>query len=214
MSKPFNHKTGPKRVNEGDHLGLVQDVACVQGAGAGDDVLLKSLGGGQSEKQLAANADLLPNRSTSALSTSYAGFWLRAVAAVLDAALALAGTTLVALPLGVLIAVVMAPLHPSEEIINAETAMVLLVILLVHWLSHAVAEASVWQASVGKKLLGLRVSDLAGDRISLARANVRYGVKLLTGLLLGLGWVFVVVALTRNKQGLHDILTRTLVKKI
>lgn len=70
-------------------------------------------------------------------------------------------------------------------------------------------ESSPLQASPGKWLLGLRVTDLDGRRISLLRASGRYLGKGLSAVLLLLG--FVMIAFHRRKQGLHDVLARTLV---
>jgi uncharacterized RDD family membrane protein YckC len=57
--------------------------------------------------------------------------------------------------------------------------------------------------------LSLQVVDIDGDRINFAQATGRFFGKFLSGLLLMIG--FVMVAFTRRKQGLHDILAKTLV---
>ncbi|MFB0613632.1 RDD family protein [Aurantiacibacter poecillastricola] len=70
-------------------------------------------------------------------------------------------------------------------------------------------ESSAWQATVGKKLLGLMVTDLSGNRISFLRALGRYFGKILSSLILMIGYIM--VAFTGKKQGLHDMLASTLV---
>ena len=72
-------------------------------------------------------------------------------------------------------------------------------------------ESSPMQASPGKWLLGMRVTDLDGRRISLMRACAQYAGKGLSALLLLVG--FVMIAFHSRKQGLHDVLARTLVMR-
>ncbi|WNS76981.1 RDD family protein [Bacillus sp. DTU_2020_1000418_1_SI_GHA_SEK_038] len=71
--------------------------------------------------------------------------------------------------------------------------------------------ASKWQATVGKKLLGLKVTDLKGNRISFWRALGRYlAMSFLSGILL-IG--FIIAAFTEKKQSLHDLIAGTTVIK-
>lgn len=80
---------------------------------------------------------------------------------------------------------------------------------LMVWLYFALCESSAWQATIGKRALGIRVTDLHGQRISFPRALGRYLAKLLSAFLLCIG--FLMVAWTQRKQGLHDLLANTLV---
>jgi uncharacterized RDD family membrane protein YckC len=57
--------------------------------------------------------------------------------------------------------------------------------------------------------LGMKVTDLAGNRIFLLRATGRYFAKTISGLILFIG--FIMVAFTEKKQGLHDMIAGTLV---
>jgi uncharacterized RDD family membrane protein YckC len=61
--------------------------------------------------------------------------------------------------------------------------------------------------TVGKKLVGVVVTDTAGGRISLARATGRYLSKLLTALTLLVG--LLALLLSRNRQALHDRIAGT-----
>jgi len=83
--------------------------------------------------------------------------------------------------------------------------------LLVTWLYYALCESSSWQGTVGKKVVGLRVTDLNGNRISFGKATGRHFGKIVSALILGIG--FIMIAFTEQKQGLHDILAGTLVLK-
>ena len=70
-------------------------------------------------------------------------------------------------------------------------------------------ESSIWQATPGKKLLNLKVTDLDGERIGFGKALIRNWSKALSVLILLIG--FLMVAFTKKKQGLHDIIAGTLV---
>lgn len=73
----------------------------------------------------------------------------------------------------------------------------------------AAFEASSWQASPGKRLLGLSVTDLAGQRLGLGRALARQLFKCLD--IASSGLTYLIAGLTERRQGLHDILAGTLV---
>ena len=57
--------------------------------------------------------------------------------------------------------------------------------------------------------MGLVVTDLDGRRISPLRAIGRYFAKILSGIILFIGYIM--VAFTDRKQGLHDMICSTLV---
>lgn len=70
-------------------------------------------------------------------------------------------------------------------------------------------ESSEWQASIGKRIMGLKVIDERGERLTISRAMGRNFAKLLSLLTLMIG--FVMTAFTERKQGLHDKLADTFV---
>jgi uncharacterized RDD family membrane protein YckC len=78
------------------------------------------------------------------------------------------------------------------------------------WLYWAGMESAVWQATLGKCLLGIKVVDSQGYRIGFGRATGRYFGKLVSGLvpfLIG----FVMAGFTPRKQALHDLIASTFV---
>ena len=90
-------------------------------------------------------------------------------------------------------------------------------ILLVLWVAYGgILESSPWQATIGKRVMGLRVYDTAGERLDIARAGGRSLVKdgpfIILGLipagnLLALVWVgahVVVVQRSLYSQAIHD----------
>jgi uncharacterized RDD family membrane protein YckC len=128
----------------------------------------------------------------------YGGFWRRFAAAILD-------LFIVALPMTVLSIIVALITGPMSR----ATAITHLSIPVVLWLYFAIMESRRAGATVGKRVFGLRVADLAGERISFFRASARFFSKIFSVLSLGFG--FLAVPFTRRKQALHDAVTGCLV---
>ena len=81
--------------------------------------------------------------------------------------------------------------------------------MIVSWAYFALMESSTGQGTIGKRILGIAVTDLQGNRISLGRATIRFIVKgCLSGIML-IGYI--VAFFTDKKQALHDIMAGTLV---
>ena len=80
---------------------------------------------------------------------------------------------------------------------------------IIQWLYFSLTESSSWQATLGKKALGLTVTDLEGRRIGFGRATGRYFAKYLSTLILFIGWLM--AGFTEKKQALHDMMAGTLV---
>jgi len=80
---------------------------------------------------------------------------------------------------------------------------------VIAWTYFASFESSTLQATIGKHLLGLQVTDEQGEPISFLRATGRYVGKLLSALPLGLG--FLMVFSSERNQALHDHLASCLV---
>jgi uncharacterized RDD family membrane protein YckC len=70
------------------------------------------------------------------------------------------------------------------------------------WLYEALLTSSRWQATVGRRLVRIVVTDLNGNRLTFARASARYFAKLLSWGTYGIG--FLMQPFTKRKQGLHD----------
>ena len=140
---------------------------------------------------------------------TYAGFWWRFLAYLIDTML----TACVFFPLGFILGVVIVASgeKPSSPSMIAARLGLNGVSLLVSWLYYALCESSSWQGTVGKKIVGLRVTDLNGQRINFGKATGRHFGKILSAMILGIG--FIMIAFTEQKQGLHDIMAGTLVLK-
>lgn len=101
---------------------------------------------------------------------------------------------------------------------------------LLYFFYSALLESSRWQATIGKRILGLYVSDINGGKVTFRKAAIRSGTKILCGIipcsiggfsipiincLGGLGYFFNfgMVLLSDKHQGIHDMVAKTLVTK-
>jgi uncharacterized RDD family membrane protein YckC len=145
----------------------------------------------------------------------YGGFWIRLLAYILDRII----IGILLSPIYIMLAVRMAAdLHrmaPNDPFpfvpVFHFVAIIACVGFIVQWLYEALLTSSSWQATFGKRIVNLKVTDEAGNRISFERATARFFAKILSGLILWIG--FIMIAFTARKQGLHDILAGTLVMK-
>jgi len=163
----------------------------------------------------------LPERSALADSPEsktivHAGFWRRFAAHLIDTALVttvgLGGGMIAGLILG---SAFITPQGSSSKEIEAASFMAGITISLftaiVSWLYFTLMESSPKQATLGKMAMGIVVTDMNADRISFGKANARYWAKLLSSLILSIGYIM--AAFTERKQALHDIIAGTLVMR-
>ncbi len=75
------------------------------------------------------------------------------------------------------------------------------------WLYAAGLEASRSQATIGKRWMGLKVTDLQGERLSFLRASGRYAAKYISALPCFLG--FMGALFSSRGLALHDRLAGT-----
>ena len=139
----------------------------------------------------------------------YAGFWLRFIAMLIDGALFMGVDAILKLLSGGALALMV---RAPDTVVNGVTNYTMNQTwygVALCWLYFTLLESSKWQATIGKKLLKLKVTDEAGAPIGFGKANARYWSKILSCIILFIG--FVMVGFTKKKQGLHDIIARTLV---
>lgn len=80
---------------------------------------------------------------------------------------------------------------------------------IVDWLYFSLMESGRKQATLGKMAVGIKVTDLSGNRISFSKATARYFAKIISGIILLIGY-FMMLWDDRN-QTLHDKIAGTLV---
>ncbi len=145
----------------------------------------------------------------------YGGFWIRFLAFIIDAVI----VRIALIPIFVLFGFNFIGLRAIHGRVGAEdipwiagaASTAALIIFGGQWLYEAVLTSSSWQATVGKKILGLKVTDEAGNRISFARATGRHFAKYISVIILWIG--FIMAAFTERKRALHDMIAGTLVMK-
>lgn len=150
----------------------------------------------------------------------YAGFWLRFVAALIDG-------IIIAIPTApIFFAVFLSSIRSLQDIQRDPTSiwsvlgpklfLFVIVALVGSWLYWSLFESSTWQATPGKKILGLLVSDLNGTRISFGRASGRFFAGRGASSIPSLGGLYylidcICIAFTARKQAVHDMIAGCLV---
>src|SRR3954466_2764103 len=128
--------------------------------------------------------------------TQYAGFWLRVVAAIIDGVLLGVVNSVIGAFFGGGIGAIATQIKPGEEVSSATIAALvgalgtmILITVAIQFVYHAYLESSEKQATVGKMVVGLKVTDLNGQRISFGKASARFFSKILSGLILYIGFM-------------------------
>jgi uncharacterized RDD family membrane protein YckC len=134
--------------------------------------------------------------------TGYAGFWWRALAALLDWIILTVIDGLVAFAVG--IEAMLREGFSSQGPIAIYTTIIGL-------LYFPLLESSRLRATPGKLACGLMVVDEDGRQIGFARAFGRNIGKIVSALIFGIG--FLMAGWTRRKQALHDMMAGCLVLK-
>jgi uncharacterized RDD family membrane protein YckC len=150
----------------------------------------------------------------------YAGFWLRVLAYIIDAiilglfAIPILVGGAMAMGIGGMLTRFPRDENPFENGMPPALLLFIWLCMLVGlcgtWLYFAFLESSEWQATAGKKALGLIVTDMAGRRVTFARASGRHFGKIVTSFIpLGIGYAM--AGFTEKRQALHDMLASCLV---
>lgn len=136
----------------------------------------------------------------------YKGFWIRLVAALIDSIV----LTIIIIFLAVLSLVVFGTTLGE----GAGVGMFFLVLILASLatiLYKPLMEASEYQGTLGKYVLGLKIVDKNGKKISMSSSFVRTILWIIGSQLFLLCLGVLMVGFTEYKQGLHDILANTYV---
>lgn len=141
--------------------------------------------------------------ATAPSSLQFAGFGHRAGAILIDSVLVLVASAIFGGMLGVGMAIMGVGFSSEIE------AFLNVVSVLAVWLYFAGMESSKYQATFGKRLLGLKVTDLNGRPVGFGKATGRHFGKVISGLTFLIGYL--IAAFTEKKQALHDLMAGCLV---
>lgn len=80
---------------------------------------------------------------------------------------------------------------------------------VIGWLYFALLQSSEKQATLGKAAMGIIVVDENYERLTFARATIRYFSKFISGMMLNFGYIM--AGFTKRKRALHDFIAGTYV---
>ena len=161
--------------------------------------------------------------TTAATSVTYASFGARFVALLIDSVIVGCINFIVVAPIMGILGLGVASQVQDGQPISEEQAVgmiaglmagifsAMLAVWIISLLYFAIMESSKAQASVGKMAMGIKVTDLDGNRVSFGKAFLRSIGKVLSQMIMYIGYLM--AAFTEKKQGLHDIIAGTLVLK-
>jgi uncharacterized RDD family membrane protein YckC len=152
----------------------------------------------------------------------YAGFWVRFVAYFVDSLILGIPFTIALFAIFMLAGVGAmmrrnTPVNPNEVAANFAPVFAMMIpvmffLVLVSWLYYAGMESSARQATLGKSVMSLRVTNGEGQRLSFGHASGRFFAKIISGMIpFAIGYIM--AGFTEKKQALHDLIAGTLVLK-
>jgi uncharacterized RDD family membrane protein YckC len=143
----------------------------------------------------------------------YAGFWRRVVAFLIDHAIILLPLTAIVYGVGAFeILIGDDPIAAENSYLDRLTKFSIGLPVFyfgILWLYYALLESGKHQATIGKRIIGMKVTDMEGRRVGFWRCFGRQLGKMVSKATLGIG--FLVAAFTPKKQALHDLFSRCLV---
>ena len=131
----------------------------------------------------------------------YAGFWKRLLAFFVD--------TIITIPIFIIVVTIFALFFSNVYSEGAALFWGNIMGAVINFLYYSLMESSRKQATLGKIALRIKVTDLDGKKISFGKATARYFGKIISSLILLVGHVM--IAFTKKKQGMHDLMAECLV---
>lgn len=140
----------------------------------------------------------------------YAGFWIRVAASLIDGIILSVAMWTVIFIIGMLFVGGAASGSDLTSTAAIAGGMALYGLALIGYVLYfSIMESSARQATLGKMAVGIKVGDQNGNRISFANALGRYFSKIISAMILYIG--FMMVGWDDRKQGLHDKIAGTFV---
>lgn len=141
---------------------------------------------------------------------AYAGFWWRALAVVIDLFFVWLATLIFVTVLSALLSM----LWPTTMSMDNSIVNIIFYYglrLLPAFIYFSVMESSKKQATLGKRIVGIKVASESGEKISFKVAAIRYLASLLSNWTWTIGIGYLVMLFTKKKQTFHDLIAKTIV---
>jgi len=157
------------------------------------------------------------------MNTNYAGFGRRLAALLIDSIILGTVQWIAIMPLLAIFGIGVASNIEAMESMDEAQSMAMagsmmamgftfqIVFLIIQTLYFALLESSSKQATIGKMVLGIIVTDINGNKLDFAKALVRNLCRIISSAILFIGYIM--AAFTEKKQALHDMIASTLVVK-
>ena len=157
------------------------------------------------------------------MNTQYAGFWLRLIAVIIDGIIVGVLESFIFIP--IMVALGLSFFNSTTNVDMEDPGNIVGMIAAIvaaagaYWiLAQAIQilyfsfmEASKNQATLGKMVVGIKVTDTNGQRLDFTKAFLRNLCKLISNFTLLIGYIM--AGFTEKKQALHDMIASTLVVK-
>jgi uncharacterized RDD family membrane protein YckC len=148
---------------------------------------------------------------------NYAGFWIRFVAFIIDGLILNTLAFILILPILGMIGFASFGISELTNMDPEEFGLALFAILaplsianlIMYWLYFAVQQSSSWQATLGKRAVGIIVTDVHGERLTFTTASLRYLGRVISNMTMLIGYI--IAAFTEKKQALHDLIAGSVV---
>jgi uncharacterized RDD family membrane protein YckC len=143
-------------------------------------------------------------------SHAYAGFWLRLIAWLIDqfifflAGLAIRAISMLQFNSG-------ADMSFWNISSMSDFWSLYVIGFMIGWFYYAILESMPTQGTIGKIVMKLRVTNMKEEPVTFARASARYFARYITTATIGIGYI--IIAFTKKKQALHDMISGCLVMK-
>ncbi len=157
------------------------------------------------------------------MNTQYAGFWLRLVALIIDVLIIACLESIVFVPLFVALGfgffgtVSEMDMEDPGNLVGLIAGIVAaagaywILATAIQVLYFSFMESSKSQATLGKMAVGIKVTDMNGERLDFTKAFLRNLCKLISNFTMAIGYIM--AGFTEKRQALHDLIAGALVVK-
>jgi uncharacterized RDD family membrane protein YckC len=150
------------------------------------------------------NTEPLTNAVNSTQTIAYAGFWLRVLASIIDG-------FIVNLIIALFSFLYLWFFVKNNDSFAGNTQAVVRIFYFIVWIIYCPFIESRGGATLGKKIIGLKVLNGNGEPVGFFRSLGRNLAKIISSLILMIG--FMMAGFTKKKQGLHDFIAGCIVIK-